>query len=215
MGKKPVQIIQQNNYPWDGDLVFKINPKKSAAFSLLFRIPGWARDEAIPSNLYKFEPKPEEKTIIRINGKQVDFLFWHGYAVISRVWNQNDQVEMVLPMGISKVRANENLKDDIGKIALQRGPIIYCAEWIDNMGKTSNIIFPLQTALTPEFRPDLLHGITILKGEVQAVQIGQDNIYTIKQSFTAIPYYSWANRGKGEMTIWFPSRVSDIDLISR
>jgi uncharacterized protein len=215
IGNKPVEIIQQNNYPWDGDLLFEIHAKKPTAFNVLLRIPGWAQGEAIPSTLYKFENEQGEKTIIKINGKPVEFHLWHGYASISRVWGKNDTVEVLLPMGISRVTANEKVKDDIGKIALQRGPIIYCAEWIDNMGKTSNIILPPETVFTSEFKPDLLQGITILKAEVPAVQIGKENVYTTKQSFTAIPYYSWANRGKGEMAVWFPSRVSDIDLISR
>jgi uncharacterized protein len=140
----------------------------------------------------------------------------NGYAVINKAWKKNDEVEMVLPMEIKKVLANENIKDDIGKIALQRGPIVYCAEWIDNNGKTSNIIIPANTKFANEFNPQLLNGVMILKAEVPAVIInGNANISTQKQNFTAIPYYSWANRGKGEMTVWFPTQVKDIELLSR
>ena len=93
---------------------------------------------------------------------------------------------------------------------------MYCAEWPDNNGKTSNIIIPANATFTSEFKPDLLNGITILKTEVPAFVINSnESISTVKQSFTAIPYYSWANRGKGEMMVWFPEQVKDIDLLAK
>ncbi len=110
-------------------------------------------------------------------------------------------------MEVRKVIANENVKDDIGKIALQRGPIMYCAEWIDNNGKTSNLFIPSATQFNYEYKAGLLNGVMVLKAEVPAVVIKGDTINTIKQSFTAIPYYSWANRGKGEMNVWFPRKM--------
>jgi len=217
INNKKVQINQQNNYPWDGDLTFIISPKTSTVFNLMVRIPGWAHNEAVPSNLYKFQTNIDTlKPVIKVNGVVVNYVIENGYAAISRTWQKNDKVEVNLPMEVRRVVANENLKDDIGKVALQRGPLMYCAEWPDNKGKTSNIIIPTSATFTTEFIPTLLNGVTILKSQVPAIIINNnENITTVQQPFTAIPYYSWANRGKGEMMIWFPIAIKDVDLLSK
>ncbi len=213
---KEVAISQQNNYPWSGDLKFAVNPKSSFTFSMLVRIPGWARNEAIPSYLYSFENSSDKKTIITVNGKEVSYDIQNGYAVLNRKWKKNDVMEVHLPMEVKRVTANSHVKNDIGKVALQRGPIMYCAEWIDNNGKASNIVIPANTQFEAKYNPDLLKGIETLHAEIPAVIIKDhgENIQTREQKFTAIPYYAWANRGKGEMMLWFPEKVKDIELIS-
>ena len=212
----PLEIIQQNNYPWNGALQFSINPKKSQTFNLMIRIPGWAQNQAIPSNLYQFQNNSTAKTIIKVNGQIIDYTIEHGYAVISKTWKKDDVVEVALPMEVRRVVANENLKDDIGKVALQRGPIMYCAEWVDNNGSTSNIIIPNNINFSNEFKPDMLNGITILKSVAPKVVIENEALVsTIQQPFTAIPYYAWANRGKGEMMLWFPQQIKNIELIAQ
>jgi DUF1680 family protein len=213
---KPVQITQQNNYPWDGALKFNINPKSATAFNLRIRIPGWAQNQAIPSDLYTFQNTLAEKPIIKVNGQPVEFAMEQGYAAINRTWKKNDVVEVYLPMEVRRVVANEKIKDDIGKVALQRGPLMYCAEWPDNYGKASNLMIPAGTTFTTQFKPALLNGVTVLNAEVPAVVINNnESISTVKQSFTAIPYYGWANRGKGEMMVWFPIGVKDIELLTK
>jgi DUF1680 family protein len=213
---KAVEIVQQNNYPWDGNLVFTVNPKKSLPVNMRIRIPGWSQNIAIPSSLYSFDTGTSSKAIIKINGKEIEYTINDGYAVIDRVWKKGDKIELNLPMEIKRVVANENVKDDIGKVALQRGPLMYCAEWADNDGKVSNIIIPASTSFSSSFNASLLNGVTVLQGEVPAIKIEQeDKVNTVKQSFTAIPYYAWANRGKGEMTVWFPEKVKDVELITR
>jgi hypothetical protein len=213
---KPVEIHQQNNYPWDGDLKFTVNPKKSFAFSMLIRIPGWARNIAMPSDLYSFENNSDEKVSISINGKKVSYSMKNGYAVLERKWEKNDVIEVKLPMQVRRVVANSKVKNDIGRVALQRGPIMYCGEWIDNNGKASNVIMPANTEFETSYNPDLLKGIETLHAEVPAVIIKNDgkSIQTHVQKFTAIPYYAWANRGAGEMMLWFPETVKDIELVS-
>ena len=213
---KEVSIIQQNNYPWDGDLKFIIKPKSAFDFSMLIRIPGWARNEAMPSDLYSFYNNSDQKTIITINGKEVNCPIENGYAILNRKWKKNDMIEVRLPMEVKKVVANNNVKSDVGRVALQRGPIMYCAEWVDNNGKAANIVMPVNTQLQASFNPDLLNGIEVLKATVPAVVI-EDNgeaIKTQNQNFMAIPYYAWANRGKGEIMMWFPEKVDDVDLIA-
>jgi DUF1680 family protein len=213
---KPVSILQENNYPWEGDLQFTISPKSSLAFTLLIRIPGWTQNTAIPFDLYAFQNNSSKKTTITINGQAIDYTIENGYAVLNRSWKKNDKVEVVLPMEVRTVIANGKLKDDIGKGALQRGPLMYCAEWTDNNGRTSNIILPANTAFSTEYKPDLLNGVTVLKADASAVVIKDDGkqVMTTTQPFVAIPYYAWANRGKGEMMMWFPEKISDIEIIA-
>ncbi|HYJ37093.1 MAG TPA: glycoside hydrolase family 127 protein, partial [Chitinophagaceae bacterium] len=102
------------------------------------------------------------------------------------------------------------------KVALQRGPIIYCAEWIDNDGKASNIIVPGNAVLTTEYKPDLLNGVMVIKSDVPAIVVNKEGnmVSTVNRKLTAIPYYAWAHRGKGEMMVWFPTKVADVDLIA-
>ncbi len=149
---KEVAITQQNNYPWNGDLKFIVNPKSSFDFSMLIRIPGWAQNEAMPSDLYSFENNSVEKVSITVNGKEVSYQMQNGYAVLNRKWKKNDVIEVKLPMEVRRVIANLKVKNDIGKVALQRGPIMYCAEWVDNNGKASNIVMPANTEFQSELQ---------------------------------------------------------------
>jgi uncharacterized protein len=213
---KKVELIQQNNYPWDGNLKFIISPKTAQVFSLMIRIPGWTQNSAIPSNLYLFATASEKKVQIKVNGSLVYYTIENGYVVIAKKWKKADMVEVDFPMEVRKVIANDKLIDDVGKIALQRGPIMYCAEWLDNNGRACNIILPSAVNFSTEFKAGMLNGITILKTEATVVVTDEkaNTITTIKQPFVAIPYYAWANRGKGEMTVWFPQKVKDIEIIT-
>jgi DUF1680 family protein len=215
--QKPVTILQENNYPWDGNLKFTITPKSDDVFRLLVRIPGWARNEAVPSDLYSFSVSSNQHTEIKINGKPVEYKIENGYAVLEKKWKKGDVVEVSLPMEVRRVTANEKVKDDAGKVALQVGPLMYCAEWTDNDGRASNFILPGNAVFAKEFKPEMLNGVAILRSEVPAVFIDSngESIRTAKKSFVAIPYYAWANRGKGEMMLWFPTVVKDVDLISK
>lgn len=214
--QKPVTIVQENNYPWNGNLKFTVSPKSPDAFNLLVRIPGWAQNQVVPSDLYSFVSSSDKKAEIKINGQPVQYNIEKGYAVLPKKWKKGDVVEVNLQMEVRRVVANEKIKDDIGKVALQLGPLMYCAEWADNDGKTSNIILPGNAVFTTEFKQGLLNGVNVLRSELPAVSIDSkgESISTIKKPFTAIPYYAWANRGKGEMMLWFPVKVKDVDLLS-
>jgi len=120
-------------------------------------------------------------------------------------------------MEVRKVVANPQVIDDLGKVALQRGPLVYCAEWPDNNGKASNFILPANIQFSSEFKKDLLSGVTVLKADAIAVLVdeGGMKVSTMQQPFMAIPYYAWAHRGKGEMMVWFPQKLTNVDLISR
>lgn len=208
-------ITQQNNYPWEGDLKFTVVPaKNSLPLNLLIRIPGWAQNQAVPSDLYAFKNNSPSKVQVKINGNPVDYTMENGYAVLNRTWKKNDVVEINLPMEVRRVVANEKVKDDAGRIALQRGPLLYCAEWPDNNNRVSNIIIPASAVFVPEYKADLLNGVTILKSEAITLQTADEQVTTVKKPFVAIPYYAWANRGKGEMMVWFPERIKDVEILS-
>lgn len=211
-----VEVMQENNYPWDGGLRFEINPQKALTFNLLLRIPGWAREEVIPSKLYAFAEPTREHVTIKVNGNAFPVDLQHGYAVINRKWKKGDVVELTLPMPVRRVVSAEELVINTGRIALQRGPIVYCAEWPDNGGKTSNIILPRSAQLRPVFKPDVLNGVLVLEGEAIGVVVsdGGRAVSSQPQPFTAIPYYAWAHRGEGEMVIWIPEKISGIDLLT-
>ncbi|ACU64632.1 glycoside hydrolase family 127 protein [Chitinophaga pinensis] len=213
--KQKVKIVQTNNYPWNGDLRFNIEPAAATEFTLKLRVPGWARQEAIPGGLYHFRDQDQHKVVIKVNGQPVDYQLEQGYAVIKRKWNKKDVVEMQLPMDTHEVLADNKIKDDIGKVAIQRGPLMYCAEWKDNNGRTSNLILP--ATLQPEERKDLLNGIVVLKGEGKSVNVDvqQQQVNTTSRQITLIPYYAWANRGEGEMNVWFPAKIADIDILAQ
>ncbi|MBW8688066.1 glycoside hydrolase family 127 protein [Chitinophaga rhizophila] len=212
--KQKVKIVQTNNYPWAGDLRFSIEPSSATEFTLKLRVPGWAREEAIPGGLYQFADKDQQQVIIKVNGQPVNYQLEQGYAVIKRKWSKKDNVEMQLPMETKQVVADNKVKDDIGKVAIQRGPLIYCAEWKDNDGRTSNLLLP--AVLQPELRKDLFNGVVVLKGQGKSINVDQQQqqVSTTSKQVTLIPYYAWANRGEGEMNVWFPAKLKDVELLS-
>ncbi|MET0394635.1 MAG: glycoside hydrolase family 127 protein [Chitinophagaceae bacterium] len=209
-----VEIVQQNNYPWDGDLTFSVSPAKPTAFTLMLRIPGWARNEAMPSGLYSFAGTAQQAAIIRVNGRPVEYVLENGYAVLSRTWKKNDMIELSLPMEVRRVQASELVKEDAGRIALQRGPLMYCAEWPDNNGRAANLVLPPGTTFAAEYKPGLLNGVVVLKGQAIAIVNTDNKVTSQSQPFVAIPYYAWANRGPGEMMLWFPEKIKDIDIVA-
>lgn len=213
---KQVSIEQKNNYPWDGDLQFVITPAKGELnFALKMRIPGWAQQVAIPSDLYRFVPAITAPVQLFVNGTAVPLSMEKGYAVLQRNWKKGDVVTLKLPMDVQRVAANSKLTENAGKVALQRGPLMYCAEWADNNGRAANLILPAQASFTSSWAPAMLNGVMLLKSTANAVQINGSNVQTVTQPFVAIPYYAWANRGKGEMMLWLPEQIADVQIITQ
>ncbi|RYE23598.1 MAG: glycoside hydrolase family 127 protein, partial [Sphingobacteriaceae bacterium] len=157
---------------------------------------------AIPSDLYSFQNKETAAVVIKVNGKPVKYTMQNGYAVIGKTWQKNDQITMDLSMPVRRVISNTIVTEDAGKVALQRGPLMYCAEWTDNNGRVSNLVIPKNTVFTPAYHPELLNGLTVLNGQVLKTD-STNKSKAQRVALTAIPYYSWANRGKGEMQVWF------------
>jgi len=200
-----LEIEQTTKYPWEGEVKFTINPEKTKSFELALRIPGWSSEKPLPGNLYGFSNIPEKKFALNLNGKQAVYKLENGYAIISNEWKKGDVVTLSLPMEIRRVVANEKVVADNNKVALMRGPMVYCAEWPDYPDKhVLNLILENNISLKSEYHPEMLGGIVLLKGEAKSTNA------TTKESkvnFTAIPYYSWANRGAGEMEVWFDSKA--------
>jgi hypothetical protein len=143
-----------------------------------------------------------EMPTVKVNGQAADVVLEKGYLLLNRAWKTGDTVELSLPMPVRRVVASQNVEADRGRIAIERGPLVYCAEGPDNDGKVSNFILPDGTPLTPEMRPDLLNGVVVIKGEAEALNEKAGRAVTEKKAITLIPYYAWANRGRSEMEVW-------------
>jgi DUF1680 family protein len=215
---RAVKVAQETRYPWDGHVKMTVNPDRNGRFTINVRIPGWARNEAAPSDLYRFQNNVNEPVTLKVNGRPVALKLDKGYAGLNRSWKKGDVIELVLPMPVRRIVANDQVEADRSRIALQRGPLVYCAEWPDNPdGRVRNLM--LQdganngTNLTAEFRSDLLNGVTVIKGKAFAISTdAQGKMIKTEQDFTAIPYYAWANRGRGEMVVWLPINESSVKL---
>ncbi|MGC4036987.1 MAG: glycoside hydrolase family 127 protein [Chitinophagaceae bacterium] len=204
-------ILQNTNYPWSGNDDITINPEKKVQFALHIRIPGWATNKPIPGDLYSDENKSEKKFSIILNGKPVKYEMVKGYAVINRTWNAGDKVSLELPMDVKKVIANSGVQADQNRFALQLGPIVYCLESPDNKDSAvMNIVVDRNAAIQTSYQPGKLNGVMTLemRGTSTKRQVNSDELVKSEQEVTAIPYYSWANRGPSEMEVWIPYDAS-------
>jgi uncharacterized protein len=207
MGTRQIGVSQIAGFPWDGNVAIAVDETTGGSFSLRIRIPGWAGGEAIPGNLYTFSEALSTPVVIRVNGREVKYKEEEGYAVIKKNWKRGDRIELSLPMEVRTVIADERVKDDIGKVAIQRGPLMFCAEWPDNgEGKVLSYILDKEAGFTTEFVPTLLHGTQVIKASgSRARRDLQGNVSTgEKEELTLIPYHLWNNRGAGEMMVWLP-----------
>ena len=199
-----LKVVQDTRYPWDGAVKMTMTPNRARRFALNLRIPGWARNEPVPSDLYRFLDSNTSNATVKVNGTAVPMTITKGYVTIDRSWKAGDIVDINIPMPVRRVIANPNVEADRDRVALQRGPIVYAAEWVDNPnGKTRNIVLPDANALTTEFRADLLNGVQVIKGRSFGLARTEAGAVTKnEQEFMAIPYATWANRGRGQMNVW-------------
>jgi uncharacterized protein len=207
-GGRTVQLVQDTRYPWDGAVKITVRPDKAGRFAMNVRVPGWARGEAVPSDLYRFADRSDAPVTLKVNGQAVAVAPDKGYVRIDRSWKTGDVVELSLPMPVRRVVANPLVEADQGRVALQRGPLVYTAEWPDNPGgHVRNLLLADEAPLTSEFRSDLLGGVQVLNGRSTSLAYNASGeVERHEQAFTAIPYYAWANRGPGEMAVWIPNR---------
>jgi DUF1680 family protein len=202
-----VRLTQDTRYPWESSVKMTVNPDKPGKLTLNVRIPGWARNEPVPSDLYRFADRVTETASVKVNGKAVPMQLNKGYVAIDRTWKAGDTVELNLPMPVRRVVANGEVAGDRGRVALQRGPLVYTAEWTDNpKGKVRNLMLPDSAKLTASWRPDLLRGVSVIQSRAIALEMDEaGKVRKTEQAFVAIPYYAWANRGRGQMMVWIPN----------
>lgn len=213
-GKISVPVMLETAYPWSGNVKIIFTPKKKVKFTLHIRIPGWAGDQAVPGDLYSFADKNITPVVISINGKTIEYNRVNGYAVIEREWKKDDKVEINLPMIVRRIIARPEVKQDINRVALQVGPIVYCVEGTDNNKHALNIVLPENTVFDIKDSSLLTEKVKVLQAELPIISIAGDglSLFTEKKQITAIPYYTWCNREKNEMQVWIPQKIDNIKL---
>lgn len=206
-GKNDVTVTQQTLYPWDGKVTMTISPENGGNFALHIRIPGWARNEAMPGGLYEFADSAAEHYSLLVNGEPAENTVNDGYVTVSRRWRKGDRVDMYLPMPVRTVIADEKVKEDAGKYAVQRGPLMFCAEWPDNPeGKVLDIVIATKPDFTSEFNQGMLNGTELIRTTGYRAVTAADGTVAPGEpvALTLIPYHLWNNRGSGEMRVWIP-----------
>ncbi|MBS1485949.1 MAG: glycoside hydrolase family 127 protein [Bacteroidetes bacterium] len=214
MGKNEIPLTLKTDYPWQGNVTITLQPTSKAKFAMHVRIPGWARGQAVPGDLYMFEDKNPATFVINVNGKPTSYKMEKGYAVIDREWKKDDKIEVTIPMEVKRVISRPELKQNEGRVALQRGPLVYCIEGADNNGKAWNVLLPDKTPFTTSYKNDLLGGVETIQFQAPTIKTADDgqSVSTEIKTVTAIPYYTWCNRGKNEMQVWLPQKINDIKI---
>jgi DUF1680 family protein len=213
-GKSTVTLTQKTDYPYSGDITFTIDPTIKSKLALHVRVPGWARGIAAPGGLYGFADTNNDPVTIEVNGKPLTYTLDKGYAVIDREWKKGDVVKMHIPMPVRKVSARSELKQDNDRVALQRGPLVYCVEGADNEGSAWNVILPTATHFTEQSGDVLGERITALEAQLPVVTVNTSgsDVSTATKKIRAIPYYTWCNRGSNPMQVWLPVKIKDIKI---
>lgn len=205
MASNAVILTQKTTYPWNGRIEIIVEPKTEAEFGVLVRIPGWAQGKPVPGDLYRYLNPEGEEVTLSVNGYLVPLKLDKGFVRMHRVWRKGDRIVLELPMPVRRVLANEKVKEDIDRVAVERGPVLYCAEWLDNGGSVFDLVLPDGVELVANEKPYMLGGVTILQGKALSVSKEKDGKSRVQdKNLTLIPYYSWAHRGKGEMRVWLP-----------
>ncbi len=205
---KDVILRQETGYPWNGDVQITIDKNSAKTFSLKLRIPGWVRGEVVPGELYKYADGKSLGYKVLVNGEEVSSELDKGYFTITRSWKKGDKVSLHLDMEPRVVTAREEVEADRGRIAIERGPIVYCAEAADNSFPVRSVLMGPDPAMTVSHGDVLGYPIEKISTIVQTLhydQMGRLRVDDVKLNM--IPYYAWCHRGAGEMTVWFPTEL--------
>ena len=203
-GKK-VGLKQSTSYPWNGDIRVAVTPRGISDFAMKIRIPGWVQGKVVPSDLYRYADGKKLGYTVKVNGKPAESTLEKGYFTIQRKWKKGDIVDIHFDMEPRIVKANYKVEADRGRVSVERGPVVYCAEWPDNDFSVRGILMNQTPEFTVENRSDLLYGIELLKTQAQTLEFDKEGRLEAKEvTLSLIPYYAWAHRGAGEMTVWLP-----------
>ena len=218
---KDVTLEEATNYPWDGDISIKVLKNKAKAFNMLIRIPGWVLNEVVPSDLYTFSDDIFSTYEVTVNGQRVDGELQNGYLVINRNWKKGDVVNIHFDMPVRTVVANPRVADDRGRVAVERGPLVYCTEWADNQGvNPHHLLLPRQPKFEVMPAYSILNtegnnkyfDVTAIAAQAQDVHVDRDGRIAAKDvSVKLIPYYAWNHRGAGKMDVWLARSLSGLE----
>lgn len=208
-----VTLTQQGAYPWHGDMTITVDPSRTGTFTMHMRIPGWAQNQPVPSDLYTYKSSSAETAVLDVNGTPVPLEIQKGYAAINRTWQAGDQIHLSLPMSVRQVVSHPAVAANASRVALERGPIVYCAEWPDYESRTvTHLYIPNDADFAAEYRENMLDDPTIHnKGSIITGMVKgryENELQEIVEQdewFVAIPYYAWAHRGQGQMAVWLPT----------
>ena len=207
---KTVEIEQQTNYPWDGHVDININKTKNSPFTIKVRIPGWVRNQAVPSDLYFYADNKLPNYTVKVNGKAVEAELQDGYFCINRKWKAGDKVSLDFDMIIRTVKANGKVSADRGRVAIERGPLVYCAEWSDNNFNIRDLLLNQKPEYQliendPALDNTLLKGINTITTQAQILSFNdKGQLTTTSVCLKLIPYYAWNHRKPGNMNVWIP-----------
>lgn len=209
VGKKSVVLEQQTRYPWDGDVAVSVKKNKAGEFAMKIRIPGWVRGQVVPSDLYRYSDGKRLGYSVKVNGQPVESELQDGYFTIERQWKKGDKVEVHFDMEPRVVKAHAKVEADRGRVAVERGPLVYCAEWPDNDFDIMSVLVNRRPQFETVEKPDMLCGLTEIKTGAQVLGYDAEGRLTASDvELTLIPYYAWAHRGAGNMMVWLPQEVS-------
>ncbi len=206
-----VGLRQKTQYPWAGKISLRVEPEKPAEFALRIRIPAWCQGAASGEELYSAVGRPATGAVrLKVNGHVVDTMAMdRGYAVIQRRWQAGDEVELAFDMPVRRVKANPKVEADTGRVAIMRGPIVYCLEGVDNPDGVKHLWLPSEAKLATRIRPNLLGGVTVIQGRALGLHnTPSGKVETRSSKITLIPYYANANREPSEMRVWLPETAS-------
>jgi DUF1680 family protein len=205
LGDGKVVLSQTTEYPWQAGVKITVESARAGEFDLHIRIPGWCQGSLSPDDLYQPHGRPASGGLrLKVNGKAVEKIeIAKGYVTLRQRWKSGDVVQMNLDMPVLRVAANEQVEATKGRVALMRGPIVYCFEGTDNGQAVQNLVISRETKFTPEFRSDLLGGITVLNATATGVfKTATEQLVSMPFNATAVPYYANANRGTCQMQVW-------------
>lgn len=214
VGKAAVPLRMETNYPWDGNIKITVSPVQKVKYALNIRIPGWAANTPVPGALYSFTGTGKAKVEVLLNGKPASYQVEKGYAVLDRTWQNGDEIEVRLPMEVRQVKARREVKANEDRVAIQRGPIVYCVEGADNAGEVWNLLVPENPAFKIQKSQILDEPVIAIQTNLLEIKPTADglNVKSDARMVTAIPYYTWANRGKSPMQVWLPSKIKTIRI---
>lgn len=193
-----VALEMKTNFPWEGKVEMEFNPASAKRFTVHLRIPGWIKENPVPGKLYRFLKEKKTNFTILVNGEKAHYTEKNGYAVLAREWKKGDRITYDLPLEIRELQSSPEVLANTNRIAIQRGPLVYCVEGADNQGKVLQLtLSPNPNFSTKEYQ--------ILDEKVLAIQFQAIDGHNPK-TVTAVPYYTWANRGQNEMMVWIPKK---------